>query len=99
MDLACHLKSAFLVGLRQYENKLFPAIPGGKIALAGLLAESFGNLHEGRIAAVVTIGIVACFEVVDIQDEKGEGIVISLRAFKFFMNFLLEGATIEKSGQ
>ena len=49
------------------------------------------------IAGVVAVGIVDRLEVINISDEQGQRVVVSLGAFKFFLNFLFKGSAIKET--
>lgn len=89
-----------LLQVRWQENcEFFAAVAGDLDRLREILLESRCDFAEDGVAGGVTVGIVHFLEVVDIDDGKGEFLLVLSEAFELAVEFLIEGAAIGESGE
>src|SRR6202021_1583540 len=61
------------VGLGEEGDELLPADAGDEVAGAEVAGEALGGEGEGCVAALVAVAVVDLLEVVEIEQDEGEG--------------------------
>src|SRR5690606_34264766 len=69
------------------------------IAASHAIAEGFGDLAQDFVATRVPVLVVELLEVVDIDDQQGEGAVAAPRTLEFRRHHLVEIAPVRHPGQ
>jgi len=62
-------------------------------------AQNFRYLDESGVPAMVTVGVVDRFKVVDVQYKDRQRVIIPLGSFEFVVEFFFHRTAIVKAGQ
>src|SRR5688572_26393377 len=88
-----------MVGFRQDQDEFFSSKARGEIAAPCFFSQRLCNLDESGVAAMVPVGVIDGFKVIDVKDENGNRVTVALGSFELFANFLFKSSPIKKSCQ
>ena len=86
-------------GGRQHHGELFASVASNQVAPLGAAAQLTGHVFDDLIAHQMTVGIVECFEVVDVDNRQTQRLAIALGFLSHLCHATIKGAAIRNLSQ
>ena len=86
--------------MRRDDGKFVAAVPEQQVHVgSGAFAQDIGDADQHLVATLMSVLVVVCLEVVDVQHDQEERIVLPVSPVGLFHDFLIEIAPVVQFGQ